>query len=164
MTKSTMTPERKLEELGLKLPKPTKLPEGLHLPFKFVNIRGERVLFSGHPKNALDGSIAGPFGVVGSDLTTEQGYNEAREVALSVLANIKSEIGELSRIIGWARVFGMVNSAPGYTDQHIVVNGFSDLVIEVFGQDVGCHARSAIGVFGLPLGFAIEIEGEVIIN
>ena len=164
MTKSTMTPERKLEELGLKLPKPTKLPEGLHLPFKFVNIRGERVLFSGHPKNALDGSIAGPFGVVGGDLTTEQGYNEAREGALSVLANIKSEIGELSRIIGWARVFGMVNSAPGYTDQHIVVNGFSDLIIEVFGQDVGCHARSAIGVFGLPLGFAIEIEGEVIIN
>jgi len=164
MTKSTMTPERKLEELGLKLPKPTKLPEGLHLPFKFVNIRGERVLFSGHPKNALDGSIAGPFGVVGGDLTTEQGYNEAREEALSVLANIKSEIGELSRIIGWARVFGMVNSAPGYTDQHIVVNGFSDLIIEVFGQDVGCHARSAIGVFGLPLGFAIEIEGEVIIN
>ena len=164
MTKSMMTPERKLEELGLKLPKPTKLPEGLHLPFKFVNIRGERVLFSGHPKNALDGSIAGPFGVVGSDLTTEHGYNEAREIALSVFANIKSEIGELSRIIGWARVFGMVNSAPGYTDQHIVVNGFSDLVIEVFGQDVGCHARSAIGVFGLPLGFAIEIEGEVIIN
>ena len=164
MTKSMMTPERKLEELGLKLPKPTKLPEGLHLPFKFVNIRGERVLFSGHPKNAMDGSIAGPFGVVGSDLTTEQGYNEARKVALSVFANIKSEIGELSRIIGWARGFGMVNSAPGYNDQHIVVNGFSDLVIEVFGQDIGCHARSAIGVFGLPLGFAIEIEGEVIIN
>lgn len=159
-----MTPEHKLEELGLKLPKPTKLPEGLHLPFKFVNMRGERVLFSGHPKNAMDGSIAGPFGVFGSNLTTEQGYAEAREIALAVLANIKLEISELSRIIGWVRVFGMVTSAPGYSDQHIVVNGFSDLIIEVFGQDVGSHARSAIGVLGLPLGFAMEIEGEMVIN
>ena len=164
MMKSIMTPERKLEKLGLKLPNPTKLPEGLHLPFKFVNIRGERVLFSGHPKNAMDGSIAGPFGVMGSNITTEQGYAEAREIALAVLANIKGEIGKLCRIIGWVRVFGMVTSAPDYTEQHIVVNGFSDLVIDVFGHDVGRHARSAIGVFGLPLGFAIEIEGEVMIN
>jgi enamine deaminase RidA (YjgF/YER057c/UK114 family) len=164
MTTSVTTPEAKLEALGLKLPKATKSPEGLHLPFTFVNIRGERLLFSGHPKNAIDGSIAGPFGVVGSDISTEQGYAEAREVALTVLANIKAEVGELSRIVGWVRVFGMVTSAPGYSDQHIVVNGFSDLVIEVFGQDVGRHARSAIGVAGLPLGFAMEIEGEVLIG
>ncbi|MEO1919394.1 MAG: RidA family protein [Paracoccaceae bacterium] len=158
------TPEDKLEELGLKLPQPTRLPAGLHLPFTLVNIRGERVLFSGHPKNAMDGSLAGPFGVVGADMTTEQGYAEAREVALSVLANLKAEIGELSRITGWARVFGMVTSAPGYSDQHLVVDGFSDLVIDVFGKDVGRHARSAIGVAGLPLGFAMEIEGEVLIG
>lgn len=157
------TPESRLEQLGLKLPQPTKLPEGLHLPFTFVNIRGDRALFSGHPKNAMDGRIAGPFGVLGADIETEQGYDEAREVALSVFANLKAEIGELSRIIGWVRVFGMVTSAPGYSEQHVVVNGFSDLVIEVFGQDVGRHARSAIGVSGLPLGFAMEIEGEVLI-
>ncbi len=84
-----------------------------------------------------------------------------RAIALSVLANIKAEIGDLSRIVGWTRVFGMVASSPGYTEQHLVVNGFSDLVIEVFGPDVGRHARSAIGVSGLPLGFAMEIEGEV---
>jgi enamine deaminase RidA (YjgF/YER057c/UK114 family) len=157
------TPERRLEQLGLKLPQPTKLPEGLRLPFEFVNIRGDRALFSGHPKSAIDGSIAGPFGVVGADITTDQGYVEAREVALSVLANLKAEIGELSRIVGWVRVFGMVTSAPGYLEQHVVVNGFSDLVIEVFGQEVGRHARSAIGVSGLPLGFAMEIEGELLI-
>ncbi|MEO1112728.1 MAG: RidA family protein, partial [Pseudomonadota bacterium] len=104
-----------------------------------------------------------PFGVVGDRITTEQGYQEAREVALAVLANLKAELGELSRIVGWVRVFGMVTSAPGYSDQHVVVNGFSDLVIEVFGKDVGRHARSAIGVSGLPLGFAMEIEGEVLI-
>ena len=157
------TPESRLKELGLELPQPTKLPDGLNLPFDFVNIRGERAVFSGHPKSALDGSIAGPFGVVGSGITTEQGYAEARQVALAVLANLKAELGELSRIVGWVRVFGMVTSAHNYTEQHVVVNGFSDLVIEVFGKDVGRHARSAIGVSGLPLGFAMEIEGEVLI-
>lgn len=156
-------PEDRLKALGLTLPPPTILPDGLHLPFSLVNVRGDRLLFSGHPKTALDGSIAGPFGALGAELTTEQGYVEAREVALSVLANIKAEIGELSRIVGWSRVFGMVASVSGYKDHHLVVNGFSDLVIEVFGEHVGRHARSAIGVAGLPLGFAMEIEGEVLI-
>jgi len=158
------TPDERLNELGLRLPAPTKVPDGLHLPFSFVNVRGERVLFSGHPKNAADGSIAGPFGVLGTDLSTAQGYAEAREVALSVLANLKAEIVDLSRIVGWCRVFGMVTSAPGYTEQHLVVNGFSDLIIDVFGTTIGRHARSAIGVPGLPLGFAMEIEGEVLIS
>lgn len=159
-----VTPEQRLQELGLTLPSPTRVPVGLHLPFSFVNLRGDRVLFSGHAKNGADGSIAGPFGIVGADLSTVEAYTEAREIALAVLANIKAEIGELSRITGWARVFGMVTSAPGYTEQHIVVNGFSDLIIDVFGREVGRHARSAIGVAGLPLGFAMEIEGEVLIQ
>lgn len=159
-----MRPEERLTELGLSLPPKTRLPEGVHLPFSFVNIQGSRLLFSGHPKTAENGSIGGPFGVLGDSMTTEEGYLEARAVGLSVLANIKSEIGELSRITGWTRVFGMVASAAGYSEQHLVVNGFSDLVIEVFGQDVGRHARSAIGVVGLPMGFALEIEGEVQIS
>lgn len=158
------TPESRLEELGLILPQPTKLPDGLSLPFEFVNVRGDRALISGHPKSAMDGSIAGPYGVLGADMTTDQGYADARVVALSVIANLKAELGELSRITGWVRIFGMVTSAPGYSEQHIVVNGFSDLIIEVFGKDVGRHARSAIGVSGLPLGFAMEIEGEVLIT
>jgi enamine deaminase RidA (YjgF/YER057c/UK114 family) len=97
-------------------------------------------------------------------LTTEEGHSAAQEVALSVLANLKAEVGELSRIIGWVRVFGMVTSASGYSKQHLVVNGFSDIIKDVFGADVGRHARSAIGVAGLPLGFAMEIEGEVLIE
>jgi enamine deaminase RidA (YjgF/YER057c/UK114 family) len=157
------TPETRLEDLGLTLPQPTRLPEGLQIPFAFVNVRGDRALISGHPRSAMDGRIGGPFGVVGHDFTTEQAYAEARGVALSVLANLKAEIGELSRVTGWVRVFGMVTSAPGYTEQHLVVNGFSDLIIDVFGPDIGRHARSAIGVSGLPLGFAMEIEGEVLI-
>lgn len=155
------SPEQRLQDLGLQLPAAAKPPPGVHLPFSFVNVRGNRLLFSGSPKSAKDGSITGPFGVVGTDFNTDQAYSEARDIALSVLANIKAEIGDLSRIAGWTRVFGMVASTPGYTEQHLVINGFSDLIIDVFGRDVGRHARSAIGVAGLPLGFAMEIEGEV---
>lgn len=158
------TPEERLSELGLVLPAPTKLPEGLHLPFSFINVRGERALISGHPKQDENGAIAGPFGMLGADMTTEQGYAEAKAVGLSVLANLRAEIGELSRVAGWVRVFGMVTSAPGYSEQHLVVNGFSDLIIDVFGPDIGRHARSAIGVAGLPMGFAMEIEGEVLLH
>ena len=158
------TPESKIEQLGLQLPPPTRVPDGLHLPFTFINIRGNRVLISGHPKNNDDGSIGGPYDVVGKDLTTEEAYQEAREIGLTVLANLKAEIGELSRVSGWVKVVGMVTSAPGYSEQHLVINGFSDLIIDVFGEDVGRHARSAMGMAGMPLGFAMEIEAEALID
>ena len=159
-----LDPERKIQELGLKLPNPIKLPKDLILPFNFINIRGNRVLISGHPRQSQDGSINGPYGQVGKDLTTEEAQLASKEIGLSMLANIKKEIGHLSRIKEWVRVFGMVNSAPGYKEQHIVLNGFSSLLIEVFGSDIGSHSRSAIGVAGLPMNLAIEIEGEVIIS
>lgn len=158
------TPEERLAELGLELPPPTQIPPGLHLPFSLINVRGDRALFSGHPKHDMAGKIAGPFGIVGADFATDAAYDEARQIGLCVLANLKAEIGELSRIAGWTRVFGMVTSAPGYGEQHLVVNGFSDLVLEVFGPEIGRHARSAIGVPSLPMGFAMEIEGEVLLR
>ena len=158
------SPEKKLIELGLKLPDPIKLPPNLELPFSFINLRGNRVLISGHPRQDKDGSINGPYGQVGNNLTTEQAKLAAKEIGLSILANIKQEIGDLSRITNWVRVFGMVNSAPGYDEQHIVINGFSELILEVFGSDIGRHSRSAIGVAGLPMNLAIEIEGEVLIK
>ena len=157
-------PEKKIIELGLKLPDPIKLPPNLELPFSFINLRGNRVLISGHPRQDKDGSINGPYGQVGTNLTTEQAKLAAKEIGLSILANIKQEIGDLSRITHWVRVFGMVNSAPGYDEQHIVINGFSELILEVFGSDTGKHSRSAIGVAGLPMNLAIEIEGEVLIK
>ncbi|MCU4651496.1 RidA family protein [Roseibacterium sp. SDUM158016] len=159
----TETLEARLAAMGLTLPPPIRVPEGLHLPFTFVNIRGERALISGHPKQDA-GGIAGPYGQVGKDLGTAEAAEAARDIALSVLANLKAEIGELSRVAGWVRVFGMVNSAPDYAEQHLVLNGFSDLVIDVFGPEVGRHARSAIGVAGLPLNFAMEIEAEVLLS
>lgn len=158
------TPEQRLSELGLVLPPPIVLPPTLQLPFAFVNVRGNRAVISGHPKHGADGAIAGPYGQVGADLTMEEAQAAARDIGLSVLANLKAEIGDLSRVAGWVRVFGMVNSAPGFSEQHLVVHGFSDLIVAVFGPEVGRHARSAIGCAGLPMNFAIEIEGEVVLR
>ena len=150
--------------MGITLPAPIKLPPDLHLPFTFINVRGRRACISGHPKQSPEGTIDGPFGQVGTDLTTEQAQIAARDIGLSMLANLKAEIGELSRVAGWLRVFGMVNSAPTYSEQHLAANGFSDLIIDVFGPDIGRHARSAIGTASLPLNFAMEIEAEVLLS
>ena len=158
------TPEQKLKDMGLELPAPIQLPPELTLPFAFINVRQDRAFVSGHPAQNQDGSIAGPYGKVGSDLTTNEAKLVARDIGLSVLANLKAEIGELSRVAGWLRVFGMVNSAPDYSEQHLAINGFSDLIVEVFGPDTGRHARSALGVAGLPMNFAIEIEAEVLLH
>lgn len=158
------TPEEKLTALGLALPPPVVVPEGLSLPFSMVNRRGNRVMISGHPRHGADGKLNGPYGRVGADLTLEQAQAAAREIGLCVLSHLKAELGELSRIAGWARVFGMVSSAPDFDQQHLVINGFSNLVVELFGPDIGRHARSAVGVARLPMNFAIEIEGEVLVD
>ena len=114
------TPEARLSDLGLLLPEPIKIPQNLHLPFAFVNVRGSRVFISGHPRQSKQGKIDGPYGVVGKDLTTREAKSAAEDIALSVLANLKQEIGDLSNVIGWSRVFGMVNSDTEYTEQHLV--------------------------------------------
>ena len=159
-----MTPEDRIAELGLTLPPPVKLPPNLALPFSMINVRGDRALISGHPRHGSDGALTGPYGKVGSDLTLEEATNAAGDIALSVLANLKGEIGDLSRVAGWARVFGMVNSAPDFDQQHLVLNGFSNMILDIFGPDIGRHARSAIGVSGLPMNFAIEVEAEVLLR
>ena len=81
------TPEDRLAQLGLVLPQPVTVPPGLHLPFDFINVRGERVMISGHPRGTTDGAIDGPFGQLGADLSTDEGYDAARGIALTVLAN-----------------------------------------------------------------------------
>jgi enamine deaminase RidA (YjgF/YER057c/UK114 family) len=156
-----MEVEARLEELGLVLPEPLKAPPGLHLPFSWVRVRADRAYVSGHGAQNPDGSLAGPFGKVGAEVSLEQGYEAARLTALSVLGNLKRALGDLDRVSAWLRVFGMVNSAPGFNQQPNVINGFSDLIIEVYGREVGDHARSAVGMAELPLGLPVEIEAEV---
>jgi len=153
--------EQRLVALGLVLPGPIKLPPGVVLPFQFVRIAGTRALISGHGPQHVDGSIAGPLGKLGQDLTVEQGYAAARLTGLSILASLQRTLGDLDRIACWTRVFGMVNSAPGFTRQPSVINGFSDLILELFGPEAGAHSRSAVGMAELPFDIPVEIEGEV---
>jgi enamine deaminase RidA (YjgF/YER057c/UK114 family) len=153
--------ESKLAALGLVLPPPIVPPSGVVLPFRFVHVVGNRALISGHGPQRSDGSVAAPLGKVGSDLTQQQGYEAARRTALSILGSLKRTLGDLDRIRSWVRVFGMVNSAPGFARQPNVINGFSDLILELFGPEVGAHARSAVGMAELPFGIPVEIEGEV---
>ena len=153
--------EQRLATLGLVLPPPVSPPSGVVLPFSFVRTVGRRAIISGHGPLNADGTIAAPLGKLGRELTVEQGYASARLTALAMLASLQRALGDLDRITAWTRVFGMVASAPGFDKQPAVINGFSDLVLELFGPDIGAHARSAVGMAELPFNIPVEIEGEV---
>jgi enamine deaminase RidA (YjgF/YER057c/UK114 family) len=153
--------ESRLAALGLQLPAPLQVPPGVKLPFQFVRIAGTRAYISGHGPQNADGSIAAPRGKLGRELTVEQGYQQARTVALSILGSLKRALGDLDRVRQWNRAFGMVNSAPGFNKQPAVINGFSDLILELYGPEAGGHARSAVGMAELPFDIPVEIEAEV---
>jgi hypothetical protein len=126
-----------------------------------VRIVGSRALISGHGPQNPDGSFAHPLGKLGADLSVEQGYRAAHLTALSILGSLKRAIGDLDRVRAWSRVFGMVNSAPGFNMQPSVINGFSDLILKLYGPERGAHSRSAVGLAELPFNIPVEIEGEV---
>ncbi len=153
--------ESRLQQLGLTLPEPMKLPPGVTLPFPWVRVCGDRAYVSGHGPQNADGSLAAPLGKVDADVSLEEGYQAARLTALSILGSLKRELGDLDRVVAWLRVFGMVNSAPGFNRQPQVINGFSDLILEVYGPERGLHARSAVGMAELPFGIPVEVEAEV---
>lgn len=156
--------EQKLAEMGLALPQPMQAPPGMRLPFAPVRVRGKRAFVSGAAPLAPDGSPAQPLGKVGAELTLEQGYAAARLTGLAILAALQRELGDLDRVTAWLRVFGMVNVAPGFTQTPSVINGFSDLILELYGPERGAHARSAVGLAELPMRIPVEIEAEVEID
>jgi enamine deaminase RidA (YjgF/YER057c/UK114 family) len=155
---------RRLTDLGLRLPEPIRLPPGARLPFPWVRVHGDRAFVSGHAPLLPDGSLAAPRGKVGDQVTQEQAYQAARLTALAVLGSLQRELGDLGRVTAWLRVFGMVNVAPGFTATPAVINGFSDLIIELWGPEAGRHARSAVGLAELPFDIPVEIEAEVAID
>jgi enamine deaminase RidA (YjgF/YER057c/UK114 family) len=155
------TIEDRLAVLGLQLPQPLKLPPGVKLPFPWVRIVGSRALISGHGPTDVEGNLAQPLGKVGLEVSEEQAYLAARLTGLAILGSLQRELGSLDRIACWTRIFGMVNSAPGFTKQPAVINGFTDLIVDVFGAERGAHARSAVGLAELPFRIPVEIEGEV---
>ncbi|MEN2283216.1 RidA family protein [Algoriphagus sp. SE2] len=140
------SPEEKIKDLGITLPEVGQ-PMGTYVKWRQV---GNVIYLAGNGPDV--------FGKVGADLTVEEGYQAARETGIEILAVLKAATGgDLSRIKQFVKVLGMVNSAPDFTKHPAVINGFSDLMVEVFGE-AGKHARSAVGVAALPNDIAVEIE------
>ena len=144
--------ESRLEHLGISLPA-EPVPIANYVP----GVRtGNLVYLSGlGPASRADGTA--PSGKVGCDLTTEEGYEAARLTGINILARMKGELGDLDRVRRVVKLLGMVNSAPDFNQQPAVVNGCSDLLVEVFGEK-GRHARSAVGMAALPNDIPVEIE------
>lgn len=139
------TPAEKIKELGLDLP---TIPDPSASFVKWRQV-GNLLYLSGNGPDV--------FGKLGAELTIDEGYQAARETGIEIIAVLQKATGDLGRIKQFVKVLGMVNSAPEFKDHPKVINGFSDLMIEVFGEN-GKHARSAVGVAGLPNNMAVEIE------
>jgi enamine deaminase RidA (YjgF/YER057c/UK114 family) len=162
----------KLKVLGLDLPKQLQIPLHVKTPPTWIRIRGDKAYVSGHGPQNQDGSIAGPFGKVvtaGSsstnslpkELSVEQAYQSAKLAGLSILGSLKRELGSLDKVTAWLQARVMVNTVAGFTQTTIVANGFSDLIISLYGNERGMHARSAIGVQALPMDLPVIIEALV---
>lgn len=148
-----MSAESRLVELGITLPVQAK-PVANYVGAVQT---GNLLYVSGHGPLRPDG-VPTARGKVGSDLTVEQGYQVAREVGLNLLATARIHLGSLDRVKRIVKVLGMVNSAAGFGEQPKVINGFSDLMVDVFGEAIGKHARSAVGMAELQMGIPVEIE------
>jgi enamine deaminase RidA (YjgF/YER057c/UK114 family) len=148
--------EDKIKAMGYTLPEPFKFPKPNRTGCVVV---GSIIYASGHGRN-MTGPNVKMKGKVGRDVTIEEGYATARAVALSILASLKQELGDLDRVKRVIRLYGMVNVAPGFDRMPEIIDGASDFFYEVFGPKAGQHARTAIGVAELPHGIAVEINGE----
>jgi enamine deaminase RidA (YjgF/YER057c/UK114 family) len=150
LAQSTTSAEAYLKEKNITLP-PVPAPVANYVD----SVQVGKLLF-------LAGNTAGAEwklkGKVGKDLTVQEGYETARQVGLIMLAKVRHALGSLDRVKRVVKVLGMVNSAEGFGDQPRVVNGFSDLMVEVFGEAIGKHARSAVGMQALPGNAAVEVE------
>ena len=146
-----MTPEQKLAELGLSLPNAPK-PGAVYQP---AVITGNRIYLSGHVSLDSEGKVI--KGKLGREYSIEQGQEYAKIVALLMIATLKDNLGELSRVKKLVKTLGMVNSTMDFESHHLVINGYSECMRDVFGPEIGVGARSAVGMI-LPLGAAVEIE------
>jgi enamine deaminase RidA (YjgF/YER057c/UK114 family) len=155
------TIEDRLGELGLTLPEPPAAPAGVTLPFELVRIHGGLAYVSGH--GPFDGDRLLVSGSVGAEVSVEQAYEAARATALSMLASLRRELGDLDRVSAWIKLLGFVKCAEGFDATPAAINGFSDLILELWG-DAGRHSRSAIGAGELPFGMTVEVEAVVAVS
>jgi enamine deaminase RidA (YjgF/YER057c/UK114 family) len=154
-----VTVRGRLDELGLVLPRPPAMP--VTTTFSWVRVVGPRVLVSGHGPENPDGSPAGPYGRVPDRVSLEEAQHSARLAALAVIAGVEEAVGDLDRVDAWLTVTGFVQAEPGYDRTTAVLNSFSEVVLAVFGPEVGQHARTAIGVAALPLDLPVVVAAEL---
>lgn len=138
-----------------------RLPPGLKIPFSWVRVRGNRAYVSGHGPLQADGSPAGPFGKVPTEVSLEQAQDSTRLATLAVLSGLKAALGDLDRVTAWLMVNGFVNAEPGYPQTTAVMNPLSDLIVDLYGTEAGAHARTAIGVAAVPLNLPVVVAAEV---
>lgn len=157
--------EKRLEEMGLVLPAEVQAPPG-SAPLHWIRVRNGIAYLSGQTARKPDGTLAGPFGKVPSEVSIEDAREVAKGCALSLLATLKRELGDLDRISAWLSVTAMVNADPGFAQTSAVTNGFSEFILELFGDEIGHHARVSPGMAALPgnscvvIGATVEIDGH----
>ena len=156
--------EARLEELGLVLPKPGKVSPDTGGPPSWIRIRNNIAYLSGQSARNPDGSSACPKGSVPSEVSPEAARDAAKGAALTLLGTLKDAIGDLDRVTAWLSVTGMVNADPGFTGTSHVISGFSDFIIELFGPEIGTHARTSPGMATLPGNSAVVIAAIVEID
>lgn len=152
---------RRLRERDLALPTPWQLPPGVRIPASFVRVVGTRAFVSGHVPIAPDGSIADLAGRVGDGIDLPTAQQAAVRALLGLIASVERDVGDLERVRAWCRLFGMVNAGSGFFDFPAVLNPASQLLVDVFGEAIGAHARVAVGLAGLPWNAPVEIEAEL---
>ena len=153
--------ETRLHELGIRLPAPLVLPSANRTAAVQV---GAMLYLSGHGAALLEDESVRRHGKVDLDISEEEAYATARAVAVKMLATIKHHVGDLDRVARVVKIVGMINAHPDFERQNRVLNGASDLFFEVFGPELGCHARSSVGVDGLVDRQPVEIEGIFLIQ
>jgi enamine deaminase RidA (YjgF/YER057c/UK114 family) len=135
----------------------------VEIPFAWVRVHRERAFVSGHGALDANGSPAGPYGKVPSQVSLNDAQRSARLATLAILASLKSALGDLHRVGAWLMINGYINADPGYRETTAVMNPCSELILDLYGDDVGRHARTAIGVATVPLNLPVVIAAEVAI-
>ncbi len=153
--------EERLAEMGLELPPEPKLPPGVVIPFQWVRISGLRAFISGHGALSSGGTPLGPFGRVPSEVSLENAQESARSATLSMLGSLKRALGDLDKVAAWMMVSGFVNADLGYSQTTLVMNAASELLLRLYGEHAGNHARVAPGVTAIPFNLPLVVSAEV---
>ena len=156
--------DTRLDELGLTLPPAPQAPSGVTLPFRWIRTYGDRAFASGHGALSSDGSLAPTAGQVPTEVTLEQAQQAAVGALLSMLSTLRTALGDLDRIDAWLTVTGFVNAAPAFAGTTLVINPASELILDIFGPEVGVHARTAVGYTTLPFRLPVVLSAELAIS